>query len=117
MESFSLPLSDQLRAVALALPETSEGTSCVNRAFKVRKKNFAFIGEKDGRLRLMIKLKESLDAAAAMNDPRVDVGKIGWVTVLFGPEDALESDLLAGWIRESYCVLAPKTLSKQVVAG
>ncbi len=33
------------------------------------------------------------------------------------PEDAPESDLLAAWIRESYCVLAPKTLSRQVGDG
>lgn len=30
METFAHPLSERLRAVALSLPETSEGTSCVN---------------------------------------------------------------------------------------
>ena len=32
MDNFSHPVSEQLRATALALPETSEGDSCVNRA-------------------------------------------------------------------------------------
>ncbi|MCO4774024.1 MAG: hypothetical protein KDA24_28585 [Deltaproteobacteria bacterium] len=40
MDTFDQAISEHLRAAALALPETSGGTSCVNRAFKVRKKNF-----------------------------------------------------------------------------
>ncbi len=114
MESFTHPLSEHLRATALSLPETSEGTSCVNRTFKVRKKNFVFIGEKDGQLRIMLKLVESHGAAAAMEDPRVDVGKFGWVTLLFAHDDALDTELLEGWILESFRVLAPKTLARQL---
>jgi hypothetical protein len=114
MESFTLPLSESLRATALSLPETSEGTSCVNRAFKVRKKNFVFIGEKDGQLRIMLKLVESLDAAAEMADPRVDVGKLGWVTLRFAHDAPLDTVLLEGWIRESFCALAPKAVSRQL---
>lgn len=117
MERFAHPISETLRAVALALPETNEGTSCVNRAFKVRKKNFAFVGEPGDGVRLMVKLTTSLEAARAMDDPRVEVGKTGWVTVRFAPESALDEALLARWLRESYCALAPKTLSRQVDVG
>ncbi len=36
MEQLAHSISRRLRTVALALPETSEGSSCVNRAFRVR---------------------------------------------------------------------------------
>ena len=114
METFTHPLCQDLRAAAMALPETVEGSSCVNRAFKVRKKNFLFLGEKDGEIRVMVKLTDSLDAAAAMGDPRVEVGKFGWVTLRFPPDDALDRDLLAGWILESFRALAPKTVLRQL---
>ena len=102
MEQFEHSVSEQLREVALGLPETSEGTSCVNRAFKARKKNFLFVGEKEGQVRVMLKLDASLEAARAMNDPRVDAGKIGWVTLRFPPDEPLDQDLLSAWVVESY---------------
>jgi hypothetical protein len=112
METFSFPLCEQLRAQAMALPETTEGSSCVNRAFRVRKKNFLFVGEKDGAIRIMVKLTDSLDAALALQDPRVDVGKHGWVTLRFTSDDALDEDLLVPWLGESYRAIAPKTVLK-----
>jgi len=96
--------------VALVLPETGEGSSCVNRAFRVRKKNFLFVGEKDGQVRVMLKLVDSLETARAMQDARVDVGKHGWVTLRFAPDDALDEDLLSAWTLESYRAMAPKTV-------
>ncbi len=114
METFTYPLCRDLRAVAMALPETDEGTSCVNRAFKVRKKNFLFLGEKDGEIRFMAKLTDSLDTAAAMDDPRVDVGKFGWVTLRFAPDDPVAPELLEGWVLESFRALAPKTVLRQL---
>lgn len=114
MERFSQPISEHLRARALALPETSEGTSCVNRAFKVRKKNFLFVGEKEERVRVMLKLDASLEEARAMEDPRIEVGKLGWVTVRFAPDDVPDADLLADWVEESFRTLAPRTLVRRV---
>lgn len=110
METFDQPICRQLREVAISLPETSEGTSCVNRAFKVRKKNFLFLGEKDGEVRIMVKLTDSLEAAAALDDPRVSVGKHGWLTIRFDPAEPLEAELLEGWVVESFRALAPKTV-------
>ena len=117
MESFEQPICNQLRERALALPETSEGTSCVNRAFKVRKKNFCFLGEKPDSVRLMVKLNASLDEAAALNDPRISVGKMGWVTILFANDDVPDQALLASWIVESFRTLAPKTVVKKLDAS
>lgn len=112
MESFAHPFSQSIREIALALPETSEGTSCVNRAFKVRKKNFLFLGEKDGQIKLMLKLVASADEARALADPRVSIGGIGWVTMRFDPEDPLDEALLRRWILESFRANAPKTVAR-----
>ena len=110
MERFAYDISERLRAVALALPETSEGTSSVNRAFKVRKKNFLFVGEKDDQVRVMVKLAASLDRARQLADPRIGVGKTGWVTVNFAPGDPPDPAMLDAWVLESFRALAPKTV-------
>jgi len=64
----------------------------------------------------MVKLTASLEAASAMDDPRIAVGKFGWVTLRFAPDDAPDTDLLAAWVLESYRALAPKTLVKRLDA-
>lgn len=116
MDAFLHPTSQRLRAVALSLPETAEGTSCVNRAFKVRKKNFLFLGEKDGEVRLMAKLVESLPDVQALADPRVDVGRTGWVTARFDPEDPPDVGMLERWVVESFRALAPKAVVRALDA-
>lgn len=108
-DSFTTATARRLRDVALALPETSEGTSCVNRAFKVRKKNFLFLGEKKEGVRVMLKLGPSLDQASAMGKS-VSVGKTGWVTVLAAEQDLPDGAVLDAWIEESFRLLAPKTV-------
>ncbi len=116
METFEQPICELLRARALELPETSEGASCVNRAFKARKKNFLFVGEKPDQVRVMVKLGPSLEAAKALADPRVEIGGTGWVTIRFAPAEPLDAELLSSWLIESYRLLAPKTLVKQLKA-
>ena len=116
-ERFQDPVTSALRERAISLPETTEGTSCVNRAFKVRNKNFLFVGEKDdGSRKAMLKLKDSLEQAEALaeNDGRFEVGSAGWTTIRFDVEDRPDVDLLENWVVESYRLFAPKSLSKQV---
>ena len=38
------------------------------------------------------------------------LGKLGWVSVTFQAKDRLPLEILKGWIRESYCAVAPKKL-------
>ncbi len=114
MEDFAHSVSGALRQAALSLPETSEGTSCVNRAFKVRKKNFLFVGEKEDQVRVMVRLGPSAEQAAELADPRIEVGNHGWTTIRFAASDAPDTDLLLQWVSESYRLLAPKTLLKQL---
>ena len=114
-EQFTNPITSALRDHAVAFPETSEGPSCVNRAFKVRKKNFLFVGEKgDGSCKVMLKLGPSLDEAAllARTDSRFEVGKGGWTTIRFDASDLPDPKLLKRWVGESYRLFAPKSLVK-----
>jgi len=113
-ESFSTLICRQLRDRALSLPETSEGSSCVNRAFRVRNKNFFFLGEKPDHIYAMVKLKDSLLAAEAMEDARVSVGKFGWLTLRFPADGHIDEQVLSDWILESYRNFAPKALVRQL---
>ncbi len=111
---FVHPVSRRLRDVALALPEASEGTSCVNRAFRVGKKAYFYLGEKPGHIYAMLKLTASYAQAQAMEDPQVSPGKHGWVTLRFQADAHPDPALLARWVVESYRALAPKRLRDAV---
>lgn len=76
-EKFEAPVAQAIRESALTDPETSEGQSCVNRAFKVRKKNFVFHGEKDGELKLMVKLGASAAEVTSLAKERPEMYQIG----------------------------------------
>ncbi len=112
METYVHDDSERLRAAALALPGVTEGTSCVNRAFRAGKKAFFYLGEKKGQIYAMVKLGPSLEEVAASDDPRVSVGNIGWATLRFDPGDAPEG--CVAWVEESYRMLAPRSLVKQL---
>lgn len=116
-EAFRYPVSEKIRAHAMTFPDTVEGSSCVNRAFKAGGKNFAFLGEKDDRCTLRLKLDESipdLEARAALDPERWQVGKGGWVLLTFPPTDAPKVAELRGWITESFRLLAPKKIVAQL---
>lgn len=104
------PAVQALRRFANALPEVEEGESCVNRAFRVHGKSFAYLGSKAETYRLMVKLTEALPAARAAEKKRPDafsVGKHGWTTVSLPHSEKVTKGLLEGWIEESYRAFAP----------
>ncbi len=113
-DTFQFPLSEQLRGFALAWPGTTEGDSCVNRAFKAAgRKNFLFLGEKAGQIRMMVKLVEHADQARALHAEgpwSISVGKAGWCTALFAPDAHPDPRILQAWIEESFRLVAPKRL-------
>ena len=99
-----------LRKFAMTLPDAEEGTSCVNRAFRVGKKAYAYLGMKGDQYKLMIKLTDSLAKAEALHAKRPDnyqPGKLGWVTVWLPLQEKAPKGLLEGWIEESYRALVP----------
>ena len=116
-EGFRYEVSEAIRTLALQLPDTSEGSSCVNRAFKAGSKNFAFLGEKDELCGLRLKLSSSipeLEERAKLQPDRYQVGKGGWTMVRFAPDDPPTTDDLETWLLESFLLLAPKSISAKL---
>ncbi|MCH9648117.1 MAG: MmcQ/YjbR family DNA-binding protein [Deltaproteobacteria bacterium] len=102
-----------LRSRALAFPEVLEGDSCVKRSFKVRKKGFLYLGENAKGYNIMVKLgpsKEEAQALASARPKSWSVGKGGWASLKFGPDEIPPEGLLERWMEESYRLQAPKTL-------
>ncbi len=110
-EQFRFAISDAIRSHAMSFPESDEGSSCVNRAFKAGGKNFAFLGERKGEITLRLKVAESipeLEAIAAVDAERAQVGKGGWALLKFAPHDPPAIEHLRRWVTESFHILAPK---------
>lgn len=107
--------TQKLRAVALKLPDVTEGIACAGtslekRTIKVKDKAFVFLGVGD----VMLKLGDSLPEAQslAVEQPaRCKAGATGWVTIRWSdaepPPESLEN-----WIRESYTLMASAKKSK-----
>ena len=107
-----------LTKIALRYPEAREDFPWGERAIKVRKKIFACVNRtEDGGSRVTMKLPESSLEALVLpfTEPtHYGMGKHGWVTSTFGPDEELPLDLLVDWIDESYRAIAPKKLIAQL---
>ena len=111
-DEFQTPIIRALRDHALSFPDVDEGDSCVKRVFRVKKKGFLYLGEKDTEYNVMVKLGDSFAEAEAMaaDRDRWDAGKFGWVTLRFAPDEEAPQNLIEEWIDESYRAQAPHAL-------
>ena len=112
-EEFKHATSRRIRDLAMELPETTEGSSCVNRAFKAGGRNFAFLGETEEECRLRLKLDASIPRVQALNGSlpgAFEIGKFGWTMLRFPPDEPPPTKDLEQWITESFQLLAPKKL-------
>ena len=103
---------NEIRALALALPETYEDSPWGNPVFKVAdNRMFASMFETEEVVRLTVKLTAE-EREIAMLLPYVEkakyVGRYGWVTALVRDEESLDAAL--EWLRESYWLRAPEEL-------
>jgi len=112
-----MPTLDTVRQFALALPETTEGTSYGTPAFKVRGKLFARLRE-EGDV-LVVKADFGDQEALLQLEPEVyflTPHYVGYPCVLVRltqiEEEALRQRLLAAW---RYC--APKRLAASFTQG
>lgn len=109
-----------LQAFALSLPEAYEEFPWGERVVKVNKKIFVFFGldaEIDSRLSLGLKLPQSGDDVLALpfaQPARYNLGKSGWISMRFEPDDQLALDMIERWILESYRAVAPKRLAARL---
>jgi predicted DNA-binding protein (MmcQ/YjbR family) len=105
----------QLRDFALGFPEAREDFPWGERVAKVRDKVFVFLGRDEEGLGLTVKLPSSGLMALGLpfaSPTGYGLGKSGWVTARFGPNETPPVDLLRKWIDESYRAVAPKELVK-----
>ena len=113
-------MREGLIKVALTFPEAWEDFPWDEPVVKVRKKIFAFFGKHESDcFRLGVKLPESGDILLEESwaEPSSHgLGKSGWVTLAFDRPEEVPLDLLEELIVESYVAVAPKTLSKQLLA-
>jgi predicted DNA-binding protein (MmcQ/YjbR family) len=110
-------VADQLRKAALAYPGAYEETPWGERVTKVNGKIFAFFGRGDRGLSFSLKLPQS--NALALTFPFASptaygLGKSGWVSGSFKPEDDVPLGLILEWLDESYRAIAPKKLLKEL---
>lgn len=112
------PVAIALRAAALTYPQAYEDFPWGDRVCKVKGKIFLFVSERDGKLAMGAKLPLSNAFAlmlAGTQPTGYGLGKAGWVSATFEAVDEPPVELLLSWIRESYCAVAPKGLSKALV--
>lgn len=111
---------ESLRARALDYPDATEEFPWGERVVKVRGKIFVFLNRGDGGVVVTVKLRASHGEAMTMPFVRptgYNLGRAGWATARFAPDEPLPVGMLAAWIDESYRLVAPKRLVRQLEAG
>lgn len=109
------PAEIPLRDAALAFPEVTEDFPWDHRAFKVKGKVFLFLSSGDTGLGLSMKLPTSHEEALreGLGKPTgYGLGKSGWVSFHYGPDQEPPLSLLTRYLRESYLAIAPKKLAR-----
>ncbi|MDO9175992.1 MAG: MmcQ/YjbR family DNA-binding protein [Actinomycetota bacterium] len=107
----------RIRSIAMALPEaTEEVTWGTDINFRVRKKIFCFPG--DGGTLTVKADREELPAL--LDDPRCTpapyLARGGWIRLEFDTPQVDWAEVQE-LVATSYCLIAPKTLAKQVAPG
>jgi predicted DNA-binding protein (MmcQ/YjbR family) len=105
-----------VREFALGLPGAWEDFPWGDRVVKVGKKIFVFLGEGTEANGYSVKLRESQDAALAVAGAEptgYGLGKAGWVSVPFKGRSP-SVGILCDWVEESYRLVAPKKLIKEL---
>jgi hypothetical protein len=86
----------------------------------VKDKTYAYLSSNDDpEPGLSCKLPHSSDVALLLpfaSPTTYGLGKSGWVTASFKPQDAVPIDLMKAWIDESYRAQAPKKLIAELDA-
>jgi predicted DNA-binding protein (MmcQ/YjbR family) len=102
---------EALRRLASAYPEVYLDHPWGHRAFKIKGKVFLFTYREDAFLSLSVKLPVTGKTALTLPfaaPTGYGLGKSGWVTARFEAGEDVPTDMLAGWLDESFRAVAPK---------
>ena len=108
----SKPVQD-LRRMAMLLPEVEEGVSCNKSAFKAGQKSFLFVEINDESYNVMVKLVDSLSEAERRHKQQPEcykVGKHGWTTIVLPHSALFPAEMFERWVEESYRALVSRKL-------
>ena len=106
-----------LRDIAMTYPGAHEDFPWGETAIKVGGKAFLFMHMGAEQLSLSCKLPASHEMALMLPFAKptgYGLGKSGWVSAAFGPNDEPPIDLLREWLDESYRAIAPKKLAREL---
>ncbi|MEA2623180.1 MAG: hypothetical protein QOH61_2090 [Chloroflexota bacterium] len=106
-----------VRDFALRYPEAHEEFPWGDRVIKVRGKIFVFLGVGETGFGISTKLPNSHPMALAQpfaSPTGYGLGRAGWVTSQFAPDEEPPLEMLEDWIDESYRAVAPKRLVAQL---
>ena len=110
----------ELRNYAMTFPGATEDFPWGERVAKVNGKVFVFLGcEPKTEMGLSVKLPVSCEEALELpftKPTAYGLGKAGWVSATFGPNDAPPLEILKSWIHESYRAVAPRKLLAELDA-
>ena len=112
-------VQDELEGFALSLPEAWFDTPWdESRVSKVRKQIFAYYGDQDTPS-IGVRLTESLDHARSMEGATAmayDLGTHGWLRIPITGLHESKVEVLHHFVEESYRLVAPRSLIKQLDA-
>lgn len=111
----------ELRAFGLGYPESHTKSPWPDHLdLAVRDKTFAYLSLDGEPLSIGCKLPHSCQAALSLPFARptpYGLGRSGWVTATFDPNDEPPVEFLKTWLDESYRAVAPKILVKKLPAA
>jgi predicted DNA-binding protein (MmcQ/YjbR family) len=115
----SKKVTDQLRAICLALPEATEKEAWGDPTFRVRDKIFAMEKRGDGRVSVWLKAAKEFQEMIVGADPRSYfvppyVGHKGWIGIRLDGRPDWQA--VAQMIAQSYRLVAPKRLASRIAA-
>ena len=102
---------DQVRRHALTYPGAHEDHPWGETVVKVDGKVFAFLGHPNSPPGLSVKLPRTGNDALMLpvcTPTGYGLGRGGWVTARFAPDDRPPLDMLLAWLDESYRAVAKK---------
>ena len=102
-----------LKRAAMAYPHVTLDHPWGHDAFKIKGKIFLITAHEDGCFFFTVKLPITGKTALTLpfaSPTGYGLGKSGWVTATFESGETLPTEMLTGWLDESFRAVAPKRI-------